>query len=555
MIYGTNIRPLRSATCSNCLRGRENGNVILLALIVITVLAATAAHVFKNVFPRYITTVQTASWKDARLAADAGVDIAIDALNASIPDPAVALTSGSSVWSTATYGLNSVAWQILTPSGPIPLTSGTNPLAFSSGALTVPVGTGSNAVTVTPALLLDNVNLRSNYAIANTSLPTQVDVVVRAVYPDSSDLSKQWFLIRAMGTTACGTPSRLVVDRMDSSLRRVTLFSGNERTAITGIANWGAVMAISPPHATRIVEVLAKQVYAPSNAITTVNDMVLGNSSPWLVDSYNSSDPNKSDSTQPGYYPGSNSPKIANETGANIATTASGATISAQNKTVMGNASTNQGSVSGTGNIQGTISNDYNQTLTAKIRPTVTSYALHTSGAYVANSTSPSSPTYYYVNKNQSFTFSVPSGASPTSKYYATMIVDSNWNGGAVIPSNVFVTIYIQGNISINGGTDTNTGAGSSNLASHLLIYGEAPPVGTTRTFSMNGNPEIAAVFYGPNYNMSLSGNVDWYGSVTAKSYSIGGGGNGGMHYDQALAKIGGVRNFDIASYVEDVRQ
>ena len=530
----------------------RRGNVILLALMIIALLAATAAHVFKNVFPRYVTTVQTASWQEARLAAEAGVDLAIDALNANAADPVAALATGTSVWTTGTYGLNGVGWQMLTPSGEVAVTGGTNPLAFSSGTLSIPAGTGSNAVTVTPAVLLDNVNLRANNALAATSLPTQVDVQIRAVYPDASDTSKQWFLIRSMGTTACGTPSRLAVDRMDSTLRRVTLFSGTDRTAITGTANWGTPITFNPPYATRIVEVLVKQVYVPVNAITTVNNMSLGNSSPWLVDSYNSGDPNKSDSSQPGYYPGAGSTKIQNEMGANIATTGSGSTISANSKTVMGNASTNQGSVSGSGGIQGSVTNTYSQTLTAKTPPTVTIYASHTSGAYLASSTSAANPTYYRITKDQSFTFSAQ---TTTSNYYVTMIMNSDWSGGATIPANVFVTIYIQGNISMKGNTATNTGSGSSNLASHLLIYGEAPPLGTPRTLSMNGNPGIAAMFYGPDYDISLSGNVDWYGAVTGKSYSIGGGGNGGMHFDEALAKIGGVRNFDIASYLEDARQ
>ena len=266
--------------CKLVLRG-NGGNVILLALLVIAVLAATAAHVFKNVFPRYITTVQTASWQEARLAADAGVDIAISALNASAPDPVAALASGTSVWYTATYGPSGVQWKMLTPTGDVTLlTGGTNPFAFSSGTLSVPSGSGSNGVTVTPAVFLDNANLPAVGASSPTSLPTQVDVQVRAVYPDSSDPGNQWFLIRSMGTSGCGTPSRLPADRMDSTLRRVTLFSGADRTAITGTGNWGASMAVSPPYATRIVEVLVKQIYAAVNAITTVNNMALGNSSP-----------------------------------------------------------------------------------------------------------------------------------------------------------------------------------------------------------------------------------------------------------------------------------
>ena len=54
----------------------------------------------------------------------------------------------------------------------------------------------------------------------------------------------------------------------------------------------------------------------------------------------------------------------------------------------------------------------------------------------------------------------------------------------------------------------------------------------------MTGNPSIAAVFYGPDYDISLPGTADWYGSVTGKSYSVSGGGNGGMHFDESLKKV-----------------
>ena len=532
---------------------RENGNVTVLALLVVAILVATAAHVFKNVFTRYVTTTQTAAWREARFAAEAGLDLAIDALNAAKPDPVAVLASGSGVWINAAYGAAGVHWAGLTTTGQtVPITGSANILAFSNGTLSIPSSGGSNGVTVTPPLLLDNVKLSGTGSSFATTLPTQVDVQIRAIYPNAADPTNQWFLIRSMGTSGCGTPSRLPIEGLDSTLRRITLFSGSDRPAITGSAAWGAAITMPPPYATRIVEALVRQVYVKVNAITTINSMTLGSSAPWLVDSYDSSNPVKSDSTKDGYYPGAGSSKIANEMGANIATTGSGAGIAANGKTVMGNASTNQGTVSGTTGIRGTVSADYTQTLVAKTRPAVTAYTLHTSGAYIAYSTSPANPTYYRITKDESPVFTA---SGTTGNYYVTMIMDTDWSGGAKVPANVFVTIYIQGNINVKGNTGTNTGSGNSNLASHLLIYGEAPPAGTTRTFSMNGNPGIAAYFYGPDYAISLSGNVDWFGALVGKSYTIGGGGNGGMHFDEALAKIGGVDRFDIASYVEDVRQ
>ena len=56
-----------SGVGGDCGKTDNRGNAMVLALLVITILAATAAHVLKNVLPRYITTVQTASWQEARL--------------------------------------------------------------------------------------------------------------------------------------------------------------------------------------------------------------------------------------------------------------------------------------------------------------------------------------------------------------------------------------------------------------------------------------------------------------------------------------------------------
>jgi hypothetical protein len=44
-------------------------------------------------------------------------------------------------------------------------------------------------------------------------------------------------------------------------------------------------------------------------------------------------------------------------------------------------------------------------------------------------------------------------------------------------------------------------------------------------------------------------------GSIAAAGFEVFGGGDGGVHYDSALATLGPPVSFRIARYIEDVRQ
>ena len=71
------------------------GSVLMVTLLFMAILSFTAAHVLKIVLSRHTTTVQTAAWHEARLAAEAGMDLALAELNRNVPDPTV---SGSGRW-------------------------------------------------------------------------------------------------------------------------------------------------------------------------------------------------------------------------------------------------------------------------------------------------------------------------------------------------------------------------------------------------------------------------------------------------------------------------
>ena len=62
----------------------------------------------------------------------------------------------------------------------------------------------------------------------------------------------------------------------------------------------------------------------------------------------------------------------------------------------------------------------------------------------------------------------------------------------------------------------------------------------------------ISATIYAPNGDISLTGNPDWYGAIVAHSFT--GNGNTGFHYDKEIVGVGTATDYQVASYVEDIR-
>ena len=530
---------------------RSTGSVIVVALLSLVVISLAAAAVLRTVVPRYHVSHQTAGWQEARLAAEAGIDLALERLNANVPN----VTASTADWT---------GWK------QDATTAATGAMLSQSTATAVRglVATG-NALTATPSIYLDNVDVSPAVGSA-----AAVDVQIVGLYPNPDPtLAAPWFRIRAMGTAALPGPARSASDRMDTSLRRLSLKSPMRGTLA---ANDVLTPTTVPfPNASRVVEVLARSVTAFRMALVTEDAMTLGSSSGWQVNSYDSTDPAKSGAG--GVYPGDSSPKIqsngdiaSNKTA--ISPTTYGPLIDANGAQILGSVSTNGGdnpttttheNISGSGGIdQTTIDASFYDPLKPAPVPSPT-YLIkpdYSAGKPFAASGSSTSVASYHISLAEpalsSFTVS---GTGRIAIY-----IDGDWNLGSgsgsfvTIPPGVQATIYIKGNIDF-GNALVNTNAASSKLPGNLLIYGVPDPDASgklpARTLASNGNPEIAAAFYGPSYRVTLKGTAEWYGALACYSYQITGGGNGGLHYDEALAGTGFIRKFEIASYFEDSRQ
>lgn len=538
-------------------RRRNSGTVMVFCLLSLAVLAVLAANLVRTALPRFHITYQAAGWQEARLAAEAGIDLVIQKLNANIPDPSLGSWSGwTKADGTAAAGSN---------------------LGRSSAVLALGgvVGAG-NALSATPPIQLDNVAISGNKAT--------VDVRLWALYPsnDPADTTV-WYKARAMGVCGFSGPKRSPADRMDSALRRLNLLGMRPTMAVNDI---GTPSPVALPNASRVIEVMIRPVFLFSRALISDDSPELGQGNNWEIFSYDSTDPAKSDNYDlgngGGVPPDEDSDKI--QSNGDIGTNAD--LIAAEGAVVEGDADTNGGddpttaaheNVTDGEHITGDIGDQFDEELpplTRPAAPSITSDPDYSAGApFIAT---PGATTYYHIGASDP-----PLGSfSITGSGKVVLFIDGDWNLGTgngsfvIIPPTVQCTVYVRGNIEFGNGEVNTNGARphgdfipydgednkSSVISDRLFIIGEEPQPdvdGTipVRTLDGSGSAVVAAAFYGPDYLVNLNGDVVWAGALVCKDYEIEGGGNGGLAYDEKLGSSGRVQKFEIASYYEDSRQ
>ena len=527
----------------------RTGATLIVSLMTLFVLSGMAALLLRTSVPRFQVNFQAAGWQQARLAADAGVELALERLNQNAPDP----TADTTDWT---------GWKINSATA----ANGTA-LAWINATSVPGVTATDSALQATPPILLDNANVSP--VVGTTAV---ADVSLRALYlATDPTVTAPWARIRSMGTSSLPGNGRAAIDRMDSSLRRLSL-----RSPMRGTLSANDVLTpgtVPFPNASRIVEVIARPITPFSKAIVTEDSMLLSSSTGWEVNSYDSSDPNKS--AAGGIYPGDGSPMIQSNgdiasNKRNPAGSPYGPLIDAQGAVVLGNVSTNGGddpgtvaheNVTGNFNIdQSRIFDDFDDPLAPPPVPTPTSYNInpaYNKGSYrdFDASGSYTTETYYRIPTNKPV-----GGLTVKGTGRITIFIDGDWNlnGPVIIPPGVICNIYCKGDINFVNQT-VNYDSISSKRPANLRIYGVPDPNadGTLppRKLDAQGEGQIAAAFYGPSYKASLNGTVNWYGAFAGKSYQIVGGGIGGFHYDEFLGFVGYVKKYVVHSYQEDSRQ
>ncbi len=528
-------------------RSRQGGGTLALALIVIALLAMMAAHTLRRVEPKLRMAYQTAGWQEARSAAEAGIDVAMGELSRN------AVGAGGP-WTGWKQEKNGVI-------GPV-LSDTLNLVNSVLSVLSSLLGGGSSTTTssamrVSQPIFLDNLNVSGA-----TGFDSEADVQLWAVYPNGSS-NNRWFRIRSMATCALPAVTSTAPDALDVPLRRYSLRTMRPQLKKDDV---GEPTRIKTPSASRIIEVLVEPILPFELAIFTAGELSLGTGSRWGVDSYDSRDPRKSNPD--GTYPGRTSPKVQENgsVASNIARPATslyGPLISARGAKVRGAVATNGGddprspereNISGAIEIDpARIRADFHRDMPVLKRPASGLFKPAPPAGQPFAAGSESEPGLYVVGGNLG-AFSVDGPFS--GKGAIVILVNGDLDvasGGITIPPGVTAQLYVRGDIDFHE-SEINTGPGSSQRAAQLQIFGE-DSLGDRRTLRASGNASICAAFYGPHYEVRLSDNVEWFGSVASRTFEMIGGESGGLHYDEALGAVGNPISFRIARYVEDVRE
>ncbi|MDQ3623639.1 MAG: hypothetical protein M3463_14310 [Verrucomicrobiota bacterium] len=499
------------------LNAKRGGSAIVIVIGTIGVLVTLGAVALQVLQHRYRQVHQVASWQEALLAAEAGVDIAINEMRKTVFDPANAFRTQDG-WSR----------EAADPAAE-PETGSLDPAA---GALVYTI----------PLMLRQSEGGNSSYC--------RIQVDAPAFLRDSRE--EQWFRVRCRGFAQVPGGPVAAADKEDNVLRRFDF----HRDHITQTA-------VTTPQVTRSIEIIAKPVGTFRMALFGVNSINMNNHN-IVLDSYDSRDPEKS--TNGGYPFGDDDKRQWN---GNIAV--NGTMIQVGSAQVYGTVSTNGGVALNTDNVTGNretpeekIRNNFYQEVFNVQRPNVapdpgTPANVTGSTELIAEADTPSQYLLGTINLSGSSTLRVR-GAADGSPTYAQIVVTSDISisgqGAIILDPGVSLRIFLEGNADISG-----NGVANPNSPGNFQLYGIDRPKNADGSPQFLGNIKIAGngglsgTVYAPNYNIEINGggNSDnIFGSFVGWDISMTG--HQAVHYDEALADGGLISDYKVVSWFEDTR-
>ncbi|MBV9126654.1 MAG: hypothetical protein JO117_01070 [Verrucomicrobia bacterium] len=479
---------------------RQRGSTLVLVLVVICILSTVAAGILFSANARYHSTYQSASWQEALIGCEAGVDIAMNELRRHVINNTPAFQN----WATATSG---------------GVTYANQGRAFPSGDPQMPflmqsVHGGEGASMLGTRVFVDvpgcDAPPTPNTSFAQTA-PPSIDPFINEQRDNqpADPTARWWYRIRALGYAGVSGPLRANLDARDNRLRKFSFFN-----------DWRTNQPVNPnttgPYVSRLIEVVAKPLTDFRNALMAEKSIDLGNQDV-LIDSYDSSK---------GLYSSLNTGNMGN-----LAT--NGSLINANGASVMGDAMTNDGTVDQGENVSGQQRADFYQELppvkdltgwaTVPLGATVTTPTTFTASSDRSN------PTRVRLNgidlSAGGITVSVVGpmagvGGAPrnTPSYIKFYVQGDIVTGGAStieLAPGVMAIFYVTGNVNLQGHGFTN----DDFLASRLLINGIQPPAnadGTypSRSITIATDQDFEGIVYAPNHDVRLALNV---GTATAQ--------------------------------------
>jgi len=476
-------------------RSPQRGSILVWTVMTIAILSLLAAEVIRLVSLKYQSALQTATWQEALLAAESGVDLGIVELRKSLfPSP-------NHAWE----GWNNTPGNGVT----------------SYGLTTIP-----------------------NSGLSGTPMTIEANVDAPASFVDPKN-GWQYYRIRTVGTMPITGSGRVTDNKQDNRLRKLSLrferFTNGILTA----------HSISSPQVSRRIEAIVRPVSSFEQAVMGVGEVDLNNQN-IVIDSYDSSDPTKStnglydvakrqenaDIATDGDVIDAGNAHIYGDVATNSGTVVGAANVTGTERDDFYQEPIPVGAPSWT---------SYNSTVT-----NVTNTTTLTASAISGSSVSRYQLSSIALESSRTLTLAGAANGSRTYiEIYVTGDISFTGNAQLIVQPGVTAKIYFAGNVDVGGNGILNT----NNQPADLQLYGIQPPAGTSKHVSLGGNGEIVAAVYAPNHDVTINGggtDGHVFGSVVGSTVTMTGVTN--LHYDEVLGTTGLINSYKIVSWFEDTR-
>ena len=551
---------------------RDNGNILVCALCTIVIVSLIGANVLVNCITHYnVTAKQLKGWKEALYAAEAGGDAGFDEVRKALNPLSLPFTTDG--------------WAAAPSPAPTPGPAWTKTISGFGQE-------GNLSTTITIDKLFDTTG----------TIPS----------------STPYYRIRAVGTARLfGLPRVGLSDQFVAGGPNFVANSASRGVGETLLrkidfkydhfkASYGdgdghnlSLSTVTFPQITRRIELVAVPKYFVFGGAMRVVNLFDGPGNAGFLDSYNSKNPTNPNPVSPqvvnndipgpntiSYY-GSNPSNSTYLADAHDGDVSVGAKNFAEGRPIWGDVTTNGGNVTHSGyQISGTIDNNVPFTIPPLPKPDTTTggYTFGNSGTETDTATgfSESSPTgFVYSGITGSKTIKNGNAGSSTFPYaYAKIVVNGDITGQITVEKGVTAEIWFTGNMKVKAGDldnqNVDRGTKTANPGSlgvpplipptpaddpnpsrvgHMKFFGISPTTsGTTQTIEIDPAGNIFATFYAPSADITVKGDTDIFSAIVGRTFS--GNGNTGFHYDKALNQvdIGVVTDYQVVSYVEDIR-
>jgi hypothetical protein len=551
---------------------RDDGHILVCALCTIVIVSLIGANVLVNCISHYnVTAKQVKGWKEALYAAEAGGDAGFDEVRKALNPLSLPFTTDG--------------WAAAPSPAPTPGPAWTKTISGFGQE-------GNLSTTITIDKLFDTTG----------TIPS----------------STPFYRIRSVGTARLfGLPRVGLSDQFVAAGPNFVANSASRGVGETLLrkidfkydhfkASYGdgdghnlSLSTVAFPQITRRIELVAVPKYFVFGGAMRVGNLFNGPGNAGFLDSYNSKNPTNPNPSSPqiinnnipgpnttSYY-GSNPSNSTYLADAHDGDVSVGAKNFAEGGPIWGDVTTNGGNVTHSGyQISGTIDNNVPFTIPPLPEPDTTGpeFTSSNSGteADTAIGTSESSPTgFVYSGITGSKTIKNGNAGSSTFPYaYAKIVVNGDITGRITIERGVTAEIWFTGNMKVKAGDldnqNVDRGTPIANPGSlgvppltpptpaddpnpsrvgHMKFFGISPTTpGATQTIEIDSPGNIFASFYAPSADIMVTGDTDIFSAIVGRSFSANG--NTGFHYDKALNQvdIGVVTDYQIVSYVEDVR-